>query len=71
MEDSEAEEESEEMVEYEDQSLTIATDNKDTMPENVIIPPQYVSIVNIMTMLWKIALFYKESGRIRDHSWKI
>lgn len=71
MEDSKAEEEPEEMVEVEGQSLAIAMDNKDTMLENVISPSQYVSIVNLMTILWKTALFYKESGRIRDRSWKI
>ena len=68
MEDLEPDEELEEMVEVEDQSLSIATDNKDTMPENVISPSQYVSIVNLMTILWKTALFYRESGRTRDHS---
>ena len=68
VEDSEAEEELEEMVEVEDQSLSIAMDNKDIMPENVISPSQYVSIVNVMTILWTTALFYKESGRIRDRS---
>lgn len=51
VEDSEAEEEMEEMVEVEDQSLVITVDRKDTMPKNVIIPSQYVSIVNLMTIL--------------------
>jgi hypothetical protein len=71
MEDSKVEEELEEMVEVEHQSLDIVTESKDTMPENVISQLQYVSIVNLMTILWKIALFYRGSGRIRDRSRKI
>ena len=71
VEDSEAEEELEEMVKVEDQSLAITADNKDTIPENVISLSQYVSIVNLITILWKTSLFYKESGRIRDRSRKI
>ena len=38
VENSEAKEEPEEMVEDEDQSLAITMDSKDTMPENVISP---------------------------------
>ena len=68
MEALEVEEEEEEMVEVEDQSLAIAVDNKDTMQETVTNPLQFVSIVNLMTILWKTTLFYKESGRIRDRS---
>ena len=71
VEDSEAEEGSEEMVEVEDQSLAIVADSKDTMPEIVINPSQYVSIAKPMTILWKNALFYKESGKIRDCGRKI
>ena len=71
VEDLEAEEESEEMVEVEDQSLAITVDNKDTMLENVISPSQYVSIVNLMTILWKTTLFYRGSGGTRDRSKKI
>ena len=71
MENSEAEEEPKEMVEVKDQSLAITMDNNDTMLENVISLSQYVSIVNPMSILWKTALFYRGSGRIRDHSKKI
>ena len=71
MEVSEAEEELEEIVKVEDQSLDSAMDKKDIMLQNVIRPSRYVSIVNIMTILWKTSLFYKESGRTRDHSEKI
>ena len=71
MEDSKAEEELEEMVEVEDQSLAIDVDSKDIMPENATSPSQYVSIVNPMTILWKTTLIYRGSGRTRDRSRRI
>ena len=71
VEDSKSEEEPKEMVEDEDQSLAITMDNKDIMPKNVISPSQYVSSVNLMIILWKTTLFYKETGRIRYQSRKI
>ena len=70
MEALEVKEEEEEMVEVEDQSLSITMDNKDAMQETVTNPPQYVSIVNLMNILLKISLFYRGSGRKRDHSWE-
>jgi len=70
MEDSEVEEELEETVEVEDQSLSIIVDSKDIMLENVINPSQYVSIANLMNILLKTTLFYRGCGKTRDHSWK-
>ena len=71
VEDSVAKEELEEMVEVEDQSLAISMDNMDIMSYNVIIPSQYVSIANHITILWKNSLSYIGCGRITDRSWKI
>ena len=68
MEALEAEEEEEEMVEVEDQSLAIIVDRKDIMLETVINPSQYVSIENLMNILLKTALFYRGSSRKRDRS---
>ena len=65
---SEAEEELEEMVEVEDQSLAITMDIKDIIPENATNPSQYVSFANLMNILWKTALSYKGCGRKRDHN---
>ena len=70
MEALEIEEEEEEMVEFEDQSLTIIADSKDTMQETITNPLQYVSIANPMNILLKTALFYRISGKKRDRSWE-
>ena len=69
MEALEVEEEEDKMVEVEDQSLAKAIDNKAIMQETVINLPQYVSIV-ITNILLKTSLFYRISGRKRDHSWE-
>lgn len=66
----EVKEEEEEMIEVEDQSLAIVVDSKDNMPETITNPPQYVNIANHMNILLKTALFYRGSGRKRDHSWE-
>ena len=47
------------------------TDNRDTMHETVPTLPLLVSIASPMIMLLKNVLFYKLSGRKRDHRWEI
>ena len=68
MEALEVEEEEEDLVEVEYQSLTIVIDNKDTIQKNIPNPSKYVSIANTMNILLKTALFYRVSGRKRDHN---
>ena len=63
-------EEVEDLVEVADKSIATAADNRDTMQETVPTPPQYVSIASPMIMLLKNVLFYKISGRKRDHRWE-
>lgn len=70
VEASKVEEELEEMVEVEDQSIVIIVDNKDIMIENATNPSQYVSIANLMNISWKTSLSYRGCGRKRDRSWK-
>ena len=66
----EVEEEEEDLVEVEDKSLATIVDNKNTMQETIPTPPQYVSIASPMIMLLKNVLFYKISGKKRDHRWE-
>lgn len=63
-------EEVKDLVEVADKSITTATDSRDTMQEIVPTPPQYVNIASPMIMLLKNVLFYKISGRKRDHSYE-
>ena len=67
----EAKEEVEDLVEVVDKLFATTTDNKDTMRETVPTPPLPVSIASPITMLLKNVLFYKLSGRKRDHRWEI
>jgi capsid portal protein len=46
-------------------------DNKDTMPKTVPTLPLFVSIASLTIMLLRNDLFYKLSGRKRDHRWEI
>ena len=70
-EDLEAEEEVEDLAEAADKLFTTTVNNKDTMHETVPTPPLPVSIASPMIMLLKNVLFYKLSGRKRDHIWEI
>ena len=63
--------EAEDMVEVTNKLFATIVDNKDTMREIVPIPLHLVSITNLMIMLLKNVLFYKLSGRKRDHRWEI
>ena len=63
-------EEVEDLVEVMEKSIAIAMDNRDTTQETLPTPPQYVSIASRMIMLLKNTLFYKISGRKRDHIWE-
>ena len=58
------------LVEVADRSFATIVENKDTTYGTVPIPLQLVSIVNPMIMLLKNVLFYKISGRKRDHRWE-
>ena len=55
-----------EALEFEDRSLAIVVDSKDTTQETVPNPSQYVSIENPMNIFLKTALFYRVSGGKRD-----
>ena len=61
----------EDLVEVADKSSTTIADNKDTTQETVPTPPLPVSIASPMIMLLKNVIFYKLSGRKRDHKWEI
>ena len=61
----------EDLVEVMDRLFSTTTDNKDTMKETVPTLPQPVSIAGPLIMLLKNVLFYKISGRKRDHIWAI
>ena len=63
----EAEEEVEDLVEVADKLLATTTNNRDTMHETVPTPPLPVSTASLMIMLLKNVLYYKLSGRKRDH----
>ena len=51
--------------------FSITVDNRDTTHEIAPTPPLLVSIASPMIMLLKNVLFYKLSGRKRDHRWEI
>ena len=67
----EAEEEVEDLAEAVDKLFSTTADNKDTTCEIVPTPPLPISIASPMIMLLKNVLFYKLSGRKRDHIWEI
>ena len=70
MEALEVVEEVEDLVEVADKSIDTVAENRDTTQEIVPTPPQYVSIASPMIMLLNNVLFYKISGRKRDHRWE-
>ena len=61
----------EDLVEVVDRLSTTTMDNRDTMPETIPTPPQLVSLASLTIMLLRNALFYKLSGKKRDHRWEI
>ena len=61
----------EDLAEVADKLFATTVDNRDTMHETIPTPPLPVSIASPMTMLLKNVLFYKISGRKRDHRWAI
>ena len=68
---SEVVDEVEDMVEVTARSFATITDNRDTTRGNVPTRLQLVSIAGPLIMLLKNVLFYKLSGRKRDHGWEI
>ena len=67
----EAKEEVEDLAEATDKLFATTADNRDTTHETVPTPPLPISIASPMIMLLKNVLFYKLSGRKRDHKWEI
>ena len=63
-------EEVEDLVEVVDKLFVTNADNKDTVHEIAPTPPLPVSVTNPLIMLLKNVLFYKLSGRKRDHRWE-
>ena len=59
------------MAKVADKLFAITADNRDTTRETIPTPPLPVSIASPMIMLLKNVLFYKLSGRKRDHRWEI
>ena len=70
MEALEVEEEVEDLVEATDKLFATTTNKRDITHEIAPTPPQNVSISSPMTMLLKNFLFYKLSGKKRDHGWE-
>ena len=56
------------MVEAEDQSFATNVANMVTMPENVPNLSQYVLTINLMNILLKISLIYREGFKKRDRN---
>ena len=67
----EVEEEVEDLVEVVDKLFATIADNRDTTRGTVPTPPLLVNIASPMIKLLKNVLFYKLSGRKRDHIWEI
>ena len=63
----EAKEEVEDLAEVVDKLFATTADNRETTFETAPTPPLPVSIASTMIMLLKNVLFYKLSGRKRDH----
>ena len=64
-------EEVEDLVGVADKLYTTIVDNRDTTHEKIPTLPLPVSIASLTIMLLKNAIFYKQSGRTRDHRWEI
>ena len=71
METLEVVEEVEDLGEIADKLFSTTVDNRDTMHDTAPTPPLPISIVSPMIKLLKNVLFYKLSGRKRDHRWEI
>jgi hypothetical protein len=61
----------EDLVEVVDRSFSTIVDNRDTTCETIRTLLLPVSIATPVIMLLKNVLFYKLSGRKRDHGWEI
>ena len=64
-------EEVEDLVEVEDILFSTTTEHGETRHKTVPTLLLPVSIVSLTIMLLRNALFYKLSGRKRDHIWEI